>query len=196
MGDLVNLKEKYTFKLPSTVPLACEDESEIQTLGESLFKLGLLKLLPTEGVKEIKRNAFRLMTILNPKKEVSDEYISKPEINLYEYIEKCRNESPALEETEGNPYDTTTVFSSLGLLWNIKQCQMNQFEVPVSADGTDHTTSNNYQLLHFGTFSRNEKGQQSYRPMVFILGAGERRTVFAIGMVVMMICYDCFHVGK
>ena len=156
VGDSINLKEKYTSKLPSTVPFTCTNESNLQTLGEFLFDPGLLKLLPTKGVTEIKRNAFRLMTIFNPKEDVLDSNVLESENSFYKFIEKCRDKCPVLEETEGNPYDTTTVFSSLGLLWNIKQYEINQFDVPISADGTDHTMSNNYQLLHFGIFNRNK----------------------------------------
>ena len=46
----------------------------------------------------------------------------------------------------------------------------------MSVDGMDHTTSNNYLLLHFGTFSRNKKDQQLYPLMVFILGPGEKKS--------------------
>ena len=113
VGDLIDLKEKYTFKLPFTVPFPCMNESSLQRLGGYLFDFGQLKLLPTKNVTEIKRNAFRLMTILNPKVDVSDSNTSEPEKKLYTFIEKCRVKCPALEEREGNPYDTTTVFSSL-----------------------------------------------------------------------------------
>ena len=182
--DLINIREGNTFLPPTTLPpVEYTTEKQLQRLGLLLYRLRSLNIVKTDGINDKQRNAFRLMTFLDPTQNMNDQNISDPEINLYRSINKWRSKTKATEDTEGNPYDTTSCFSSLSLLWNIKECQGLDFNVCCSADGTDKTTSTNYQLLSFGTYNRDRKGIQSYRPFFYVLGPGERKVTFAIGMV-------------
>ena len=91
-----------------------------------------------------------------------------------------------VEKEEGDYYDTTTVFTSLALLWNMKQCHDLDFKVTASADGTDKVTSNNYQTMMFSDHSINERGTKQFRPFIFILAPGEREEFFIIGLIALL----------
>ena len=83
------------------------------------------------------------MTILNPLPESDDINISHKEIELLKYIRYCIRAKGDQEEVEGSTFDTTIVFSSLGLLWNAYQCEKLEWRVMCSSDGTDSVASNN-----------------------------------------------------
>jgi hypothetical protein len=66
--------------------------------------------------------AYRLMTVLDPKQDMNDLETSATELALYKRIDEIVTRKDVVYNREGDIYDTTTVFTSLALLWNIKQC--------------------------------------------------------------------------
>jgi hypothetical protein len=84
------------------------------------------------------------------------------------------------QKIEGSTYDTATVFSSVALLFNICMCEQLEWRVMATSDGTDNTTSNNWQLLTFGVFNLNKYGVKSFRPFAFVLSPGERQETFGL----------------
>jgi hypothetical protein len=98
------------------------------------------------------------------------------EDQLYERINSIRNAKRDVEKTE-DFFDTTTIFSSLALLWNIKQAQDLDFVITAAADGTDKIVGNNFQTLIFGVININRAGTKSFRPLFLVLSPGERRDV-------------------
>ena len=133
-------------------------ESDTQQLGRDLMDKNLLKVFPTSLVTYKRENAYRMMTILDPLPDDDDMGITSRETNLFRYIQSCIAKKEEQLKVEGSTYHTTTVFTSLGLLYNVCMCKTLEWKVMVTSDGTDHTTNNNWQLLTMGCFSINEKG--------------------------------------
>jgi hypothetical protein len=77
------------------------------------------------------------MTVLDPLPLEDDKGRTLIEDQLYERINSIRITKKDVEKTKGNLFYTTTVFSSLALLWNIKQAKDLDFVVTAAADGTD-----------------------------------------------------------
>ena len=115
-----------------------------------------------------------MMTILDPLPDVGDSGITQREKRLLHYIQTCISGKQTQYQVEGDTLHTTTVFTSLGLLYNLCMCKQLKWKVMASSDGTDNTTNNNWQLLTMGCFSINSKGVQQYRPFFFVLAPGER----------------------
>ena len=96
--DLINLRSQFTFRPPRTLPpVKYDTEDRLQNYGELLYKLGSLQVVKTKDVKQTNRNAFRLMTFLDPQQNTDDIHTTSPEINLYQAIEKWRLETHATE---------------------------------------------------------------------------------------------------
>tara|TARA_B110001450_G_C17666146_1_gene499611 strand:+ start:1239 stop:4214 length:2976 start_codon:yes stop_codon:yes gene_type:complete len=183
VADLVALKKQYMFDAPTAISETCTTESCVINLSNEMYRSSHLKVFATRGVTNIENNVHRMMTCLDPTQDPNDEGTSNEEIKLYSEIDKWRKESEAVEIMEGDPFALTTVFSSIGLLWNAKQCDMLEWKISCSADATDQTLSNNYVLCAFGCHSRDVWGTKSFRPFFYVLGPGERKIVFGIGMV-------------
>lgn len=169
MADLVALKKQYMFDAPTAISETCTTESCVINLSNEMYRSSHLKVFATRGVTNIENNVHRMMTCLDPTQDPNDEGTSNEEkTKLYSEIDKWRKESEAVKIMEGDPFALTTVFSSIGLLWNAKQCDMLEWKIPCSADATDQTLSNNYLLCAFGCH-------------FYVLGPGERKIVFGIG---------------
>ena len=91
-------------------------------------------------------------------------------------------------DTVPDPWDSTLVFSSLALLWNITFCHTLDYNVTASSDGTDHILCNNHILLNFGVHSINESGTRSFRPLFYAVAPSEKEIYFAIAMVTFLKC--------
>jgi hypothetical protein len=124
------------------------------------------------------------MTVLDPLPLEDDKGRTLIEDQLYERINSIRSTKKDVEKTEGNLFDNTTVFSSLALLWNIKQAKDLDFVVTAAADGTDKMVCNNFQTLIFGVININKAGVKSFRPLFFVLSPGEREETFEIGVLI------------
>ena len=85
----------------------------------------------------------------------------------------------------------TTVFTFLGLLYNLCMCKQLKWKVMAASDGTDNTTNNNWQLLTMGCFSINSKGAQQYQPFFFILASGERQEIIGLGVLALLKYSRC-----
>ena len=183
VADLVAIREHYTFGTPEKCNKNLSSESQVQQYGCDLHDKTLLKVIPTEDTPHPRREAYRLMTILSPEIDASDDGVSEPEKNLLKRINYLREKKKKQYKEEGDVLHTTTVFSSLALLWNIVCCRDLEWRVTGTADGTDAMVCNNYQLLVFGVNSVNAKGVKQFRPIFFVLGPGEREEVFEIGLL-------------
>ena len=184
VADLIAINEDYQFHPPPTPRKGLKTEVMVQEYGKELFDENLLQVIqPTDGTSP-RENAFRFMTILKPY-DALDKKISTEETNLKCRIDFLTTKGPKKQqyEKEGNVFHTTTVFSSLVLLWNIVQCEDLEWKVAGAADGTDGMTCNNYQLLSFGAIHVNKRGVKQFQPLFYVLGAGEREEVFNVGLL-------------
>ena len=145
------MKQAYTFKLPKLPKCTLEKEADVKNFGQYLFDENLLSTTGADGFNgNMRENAFRFMTILDGRKDPSDLNCSTSELRVYKRIEELQKKKK-LDDTE--VWGKTVVFSSLALLWNIKQCADLLFEVSVSCDGTSQIFANDYHLMNFGCFS-------------------------------------------
>ena len=105
-------------------------------------------------------------------------YHSGAEDRLYgSRIKQLQGENPG---DLNSVWEKTTCFSSLSLLWDLKQCEALDFEVTGSADGAANTVANDFKILNFGCFSINKKGIRSFRPFIYLLFPAEVEIYFAI----------------
>lgn len=183
VGHLVSLKEKFTFHPPPSPVSSTLTESELQQLGSTYHDSNDLNVVPISMIKRTRHNSFRMMTVLDPHPVVGDTGIADRGKNLYKYIDKVRGAKVALEESEGNTYNLTTVITSLAFLWNICQCQQLDWYVTVSSDGTADVVLNDWTLLTMGVHSHSKKGTKQFKPFFYILAPGEWQECFAIGVV-------------
>ena len=142
-----------------------------------------MNVFPTNEVDLIPENAYRMMTILNPLPESDDINVSQKEIELLKYIRVCIRAKGDQEEVEGSTFDTTIVFSSLGLLWNAYQCEKLEWRVMCSSDGTDSVAANNWQLLTMGAFNISKHCKKQFRPFFYVFCPGERQECFGLGVL-------------
>jgi hypothetical protein len=183
VGQLVALKEKYTFHPPLSAVSSSLSESQIQELGSDYHDSNHLNVVPLSLIKQPRKNAFRMMTYLDPRQMKGDTGLTEPEKNLYDYIDKVRVTKSALEESEGNTYDTTTVITSLAFLWNVCHCKHLDWCITVTSDGTADVVSNDWTLLTMGVHSHSKKGTKQFKPFFYVLAPGERQECFGIGVV-------------
>jgi hypothetical protein len=177
---LVGIKEKHTFELPDDTSKHIKTEEEVQRMATRLYDEGKLKVFATEGIDSVRTNVYRMMTVLDPTLDDTDTGTTDREKNLSHYINECIMKKVQQEKIEGSTYDTTTVISSVALLFNICMCEQLEWKLMASSDGTDNITSNNWQLLTFGVFNLNEHGVKSFRPFAFVLSPGERQETFGL----------------
>lgn len=137
VGGLSVVKESYKFTPPVTPLGDVKTENEIQRHGVTLFRNGNLKVFDTNDVTNKEKNAYRMMTVLDPTVNVNDTFCPDNEVNLLNYIEEKIQKKKYVESYEGSTMKSTTVFSSLALLWNLCQCHSLEWKVMASADGTD-----------------------------------------------------------
>ena len=116
VGDIVTIKQNHTFLPPKRFSRHIRSEQELRNYGKNLYDTKELNVFPTNEVDLILKNAYRMMTILNPLPESDDINISQKEVELLKYIRVCIRAKGDQEEVEGSTFDTTIVFSSLGLL--------------------------------------------------------------------------------
>ena len=83
----------------------------------------LLKIIPTTKVTRHQDNAYQMMTILDPLPHVGDSGITQREIRLFTDFESCFSGKKNQYQVEGDTFHTTTVFTSLGLLYNLCMCK-------------------------------------------------------------------------
>jgi len=185
VANLVGLKKRYHFEPPSQPNTNLLTEQQLKEYGQQLHDEKKLRVAQTVGVEFPRQEAYRLFTILDPSR-IPGCAISPAEERLYLRLSVLRKKKDKVEREEGNYFDTTTVFTSLGLLWNMQQCKDLEFKVTASADGTDKVTSNNYQTMMFGVHSINEYGTKQFRPFIFILAPGEREEFFIIGLLALL----------
>ena len=137
VGGLSVVKECYKFKPPVTPLGHVQTEKEIQQHGLTLYRDGNLKVFDTNDVTNKEKNAYRMMTVLDPTVDVDDTFCTDSEVNLWNYIKEKIQKKINVESYEGSTLKSTTVFTSLALLWNLCQCHSLQWKVMASADGTD-----------------------------------------------------------
>ena len=137
VGGLNVVKDCYKFTPPGS-PLGCvKTENEIQKHGRTWYREGNLKVFDTNDVTNKEINAYRMMTVLDPTIDIDDTVCSENEINLWNYIQQKIQRRKNVESYEGSTMKSTTVFTSVALLWNLCQCHSLKWEVMASADGTD-----------------------------------------------------------
>ena len=86
VADLVAIREHYTFGTPEKCNKNLSSESQVQQYGCDLHDKKLLKVIATEDTPHPRREAYRLMTILSPEIDASDDGVSEPEKNLLKRI--------------------------------------------------------------------------------------------------------------
>ena len=137
VGGLSVVKECYKFTPPVSPLGDVKTEDEIQQHGLTLYRDGNLKVFDTNDVTNKEKNAYRMMTVLDPTVDVDDTFCTDNEVNLWNYIQEKIHKKKNVESYEGSTMKSTTVFTSLALLWNLCQCHSLQWKVMASADGTD-----------------------------------------------------------
>ena len=85
-----------------------------------------------------------MMTILDPLPDVGDSGITQREKRLLHYIQTCISGKQTQYQVEGDTLHTTTVFTSLGLLYNLCMCKQLKLKVMAASNGTDKPTNNNW----------------------------------------------------
>jgi hypothetical protein len=183
VAHLLSIKSTYTFTPPETCNTELHTEIDLQQFGSIMHDRNQLKVISPPETSHPRAEAYRSMTILDPMPLEDDDGRTLVEDQLYERINTIRSTKKDVEKTEGNFFDTATVFSSLALLWNIKQAQDLDFVVTAAADGTDKMVCNNFQTLIFGVININTSGVKSFRPLFFVLSPGEREEMFEIGVL-------------
>jgi hypothetical protein len=158
-------------------------ELDVKNYGTYLHDNELLNVVYTEETSHPRMEAYRLMTVLDPKYDINDLETSATELALYKRIDEIVSKKEDVYLREGDLYDTTTVFTSLALLWNIKQCSDLGWKVMSSCDGTDGVMCNNNQTILFGCMNINRYGEKQFRPFLMAVGVGEREEVFEVLLV-------------
>ena len=178
-GDLQRIRDSFLFKLPNKsvkIPDKLEDASKL------LWEKGYLKV-NTETMTDNHdplQTAQKLFTVLDgtPDESESDQ-ISEAERRLYKRIDFLAKGK--------NPWVFVVCFSSLALLWNLKQCESLGFKVTAAADGTHGTTSNGEILLTFGCFDvKAAENVRSFRPFIYTLCEVENELHFSICVVTLL----------
>ena len=188
--DLMELKEKCTFSLPKARPddnsSNLSTEVEVKEFGSKLYDSEHLKTFAIEKIKDKRSQCHRFFTVLDGSIDPTenDELRSPAEKKIYQRIAFLQKKHKGKYTAA---WEQTTVFSSLVLLWNLKQCADLDFCVTASADGTAKTHANDYKLLSFGCFSVDErKSGIIFRPFIYIICPEEAEIFFAIGVCALL----------
>jgi len=183
VAHLVHFKEKHTFIPPNEPNTNLHDEAKVKEFGTQLYDQNKLRVAYTEDTTYPRFEAYRCFTVLDPKQIQSDKNTSATENQLYKRIDDLVAKNRRKYINEGNIYDTTTVITSLALLWNVCEMKRHSFKIMASCDGTDALLPNNDQTLMFGCFSINRYGKRSFRPIIVAIGRGEREEIFCVLLV-------------
>ena len=185
LGSLIAFKQKHTFHVPTDVPSDLNTEDNVKLYGKSLYRDEKLQPVFSKLVTPLNQesDAYRSMIVLDGSPEKLDNSCSLAEVRLYHRIAELQQKcvSPNVPA-----FTKTTVFSSLALLWNVKECEKLGFHVTGSADGAANMVANDLKFLNFGCYSVSKKGTRSFRPFIYVICPGESELFFAIGMVTLL----------
>jgi hypothetical protein len=87
-------------------------ELDVKNYGTYLHDNELLNVVYTEETSHPRMEAYRLMTVLDPKYDINDLETSATELALYKRIDEIVSKKEDVYLREGDLYDTTTVFTS------------------------------------------------------------------------------------
>jgi len=183
VGDLATCRQQWGFNLPDNLlanKIICQPNDRIKVASD-LYNSGHLRvnMMGVTKNSDASQDVHSLFTILNGEKDINDN-ISVCETSLYKFINAAIEKDPL--KLRGI-WEKTVCVSSVSLLTNILFCKELNWDVTVSADGTDNILGNSYQVLHFGVFSMTDDCRRSFRPFIYIVAPTESSVAFAIGLV-------------
>ena len=134
LGNLLDFKQQHTFHVPKDVPTDLSEERHLELYGTTMYREEKLPVIFSEEVDPLDREkeAYRSMILLDGAPDPEDTDRSDAENRLYKRIEELQQQKTNSPHIPA--YAETTVFSSLALLWNLKECEELDFEVTGSAD--------------------------------------------------------------
>ena len=186
VADLERLRDLYPFKLPSEqldLPDDVKEASDLLFARKPKCIIVNTSDLDPDDDPELVRH--KLLTVLDGERDTYDgDPLSEAEVRLHNRIDHL-----AKKNDVENPWSKVVCYTSLALLWNLKDCAKLDFKVMGAADGTHGTTAFGERLLVFGCFDvKCETNVRTFRPFIHAVCPMENELYFSM-MVVTLLKY-------
>ena len=184
--DLKRLRDLHPFKLPSEqldLPESVEEASDLLFARKpKCIKVNVSDLDPDDDPELVRH---KLLTVLDGERDAHDgDPLSNAETRLHDRIKHL-----AQRDNVDNPWSKLLCYTSLALLWNLKDCAKLDFKVMGAADGTHGTTASGEKLLVFGCFDvKCKTNVRTFRPFIHAVSPVENELYFSM-MVVTLLKY-------